>query len=210
MELTVHGKQIDVGDALRTHVEEKITDLNQKYFNHSVFITVTFSKEGHGHPQIKCHISFKLGKNIMIVADATTGDPYASFDSAAEKAGKQLRRYKKKLRDHHERLEQTPESEIMKARDYVLAAMPDQIANDDEDDGMPEGDDPVIVAEMATDIQTMSVSEAVMRMDLADQPALLFRNASHDGLNVVFRRPDGNVGWIDPENIEKIHKAKSA
>ena len=204
MELNVHGKQIDVGDALRTHVTEKIEDLNSKYFNHTTFANVTFSREGHGHPLTKAHISIKLGKNIMVIADAVENDPYVAFEAAAEKAGKQLRRYKKKLRDHHDRQTQTPETEIMKARDYVLAAMPEE-ANDDskkeeEDDGVPHGDDPVVVAEMTTDIETMSVSDAVMRLDLSKQPAFMFRNASHNGLNVVYRREDGNVGWIDPEN----------
>lgn len=197
MELNVHGKQIDVGDALRTHVEEKLEDLNQKYFSHATFATVTFSKEGHGHPLTRANITIQLGKNIMVVADATDGDPYASFEAAASKVGKQMRRYKKKLRDHHERLEQTPEGEIMKARDYVLAAAPEQDDNESADD-VPQGDDPVVIAEMTKDIQTMSVSDAVMRLDLSGDSALLFRNASHDGVNLVYRRNDGNIGWVDP------------
>lgn len=204
MDLTVNGKQLSVGDALRTHVENKIQDLNQKYFNHTTFATVTFSKEGHGK-LIKSHISIQLGRNIMIVADAVEADPYLAFDTASEKAGKQLRRYKRRLRDHHERLEQTPETEIMKARDYVLATSPETANNNEAQEIGEGGEDPVIIAEMSTDIQTMSVSEAVMRMDLAGQPALMFRNASHNGINLVYRRPDGNVGWIDPEN-----KAKTA
>lgn len=205
MELTVHGKQIDVGDALRTHVEEKIEDLNSKYFNHTTYATVTFSKEGHGHPKIKSLISIKLGKDIMIIADAVEHDPYVAFDAASEKAGKQLRRYKRRLRDHHEHMEQTPESESQKAMNYVIQAMPESIAgggaNDhDEVTEAENGKDPVIIAEMSSDIQTMAVADAVMRMDLSNQTALLFRNASNGRLNVVYKRPDGNVGWIDPEN----------
>lgn len=200
MELTVHGKQIDVGDALRTHVAGKIEDLNQKYFNHATYATVTFSREGHGHPRTKAHISIQVGKNIMVVADAVEADPYVSFESAAQKVGKQLRRYKRKLRDHHERLEQTPESEMTKARAYVLAATPEQNDEKEESGSVPQGDDPVIIAEMATNIETLSVSEAVMRMDLAGKNALMFRNASHNNLNMVYRRPDGTIGWVDPEN----------
>ena len=83
MELNVHGKQIDVGAALRTHVEDKLEDLNEKYFNHATFATVTFSKEGHGKPRIKTHISVQLGKNIMVAADSTDPDPYAAFEGAA-------------------------------------------------------------------------------------------------------------------------------
>ncbi len=203
MELIVQGKQVNVGDALRTHVTDRLEDIEQKYFNHTTDATVTFSREGHGHGQYKVHISFRVGKNIMIVTEATESDPYVSFDSAAEKTAKRLRRYKKKLRDHHARTEKTPEAEILKARDYILAVEPEREDsgqdNKDDDDGVPHGEDPVVIAEMTMNIETLSVSEAVMRMDLAGQTALLFRNASHDGLNMIYRRPDGNVGWVDPE-----------
>jgi ribosomal subunit interface protein len=195
MELSVHGKQIDVGESLRGHVEDKLEDLNSKYFNHATFATVTFSKEGHGKPQTKAHISIQLGKNIMVVADATDADAYAYFEAAATKVGKQMRRYKKKLRDHHERLEQTPESEILKARDYTFAAVEQDDAPDVED-----AQDPVVIAEMSKDIEKMSVSEAVMRLELSGESVLVFRNATHEGVSIVYRRSDGNIGWVDPEN----------
>src|SRR3989304_3119671 len=111
MQLTIQGKQIDLGDALRTHVEEKIDFINQKYFNHATYATITFSKEGHGHGLVKAHISMRIGKNIMVMADAVENDPYVSFEAAAEKVAKQLRRYKNRLRDHHERLEGSPAEE---------------------------------------------------------------------------------------------------
>ncbi len=210
MQLTIQGKQMDVGDALRTHVTEKLETLNSKYFNHATFATVTFSKEGHGHGQINAHIHIRIGKDIMVLSDSLAGDPYGAFDTAAEKVGKQLRRYKKRLRDHHERLEQTPEGEILKAQYYTLAAEPEEVS-DDEDDGVPRGDDPVIIAEISAEIQTLSPSEAVMRMDLSDKTAMMFRNATHKGLNMVYRREDGNIGWVDPvsETSEK-DMAKSA
>ncbi|MEZ5813918.1 MAG: ribosome-associated translation inhibitor RaiA [Alphaproteobacteria bacterium] len=195
MELSVHGKQIDVGDALRTHVEDKLTDLNEKYLSHAAFATVTFSKEGHGKPRTKAHISIQLGKNLMVVADATDPDPYASFEAAADKVGKQMRRYKRKMRDHHERQEQNPETEIIKARDYVLAAAPEQ---DDDASEAEAPDEPLIVAEMIKDIETMSVSDAVMRLDLCGENALLFRNVGSETINMVYRRSDGNIGWVDP------------
>ncbi|NCT40136.1 MAG: ribosome-associated translation inhibitor RaiA [Alphaproteobacteria bacterium] len=200
MELSVHGKQIDVGDALRTHVSDKLEDLNEKYFNHATFATVTFSKEGHGKPRIKTHINVQLGKNIMVAADSIDPDPYAAFESAATKVGKQMRRYKKKLRDHHDRMELTPEDEMRKARDYVLAAIPEQ--NDDPSSDETEiqtDDNPAVIAEMTTEIQTMSVSDAVMRLDLSGECALLFYNASNNNLNMVYKRSDGNIGWVDPD-----------
>jgi ribosomal subunit interface protein len=196
MQLTVQGKQMDVGEALKTYAMEKITDINEKYFNHGVHATVTFSREGHGHQQTKTNINLQVGKKIMVIGDATEADPYVSFDKAADRVGKQLRRYKRKLRDHHERIEQTPETEILKARRYVLAAEQDDAPQDDEDTG---GGEPLVIAEMASDVEILSVSEAVMRMDLADVNAMMFRNAKTERLNVVYRRSDGNIGWIDPE-----------
>lgn len=189
MQVTIQGKQIDLGDALRTHVEDRLEEINTKFFNHAAHATVTFSREGHGHGLIRAHVSFHVGKDIHIISDAVESSARLSFDTAADKAARQLRRYKDRLRGHHERLERAALHETIQARDYVLSS----------DDDKPQGDAPVIIAEMTTDIQTMSVSEAVMRMDLAGQTALLFRNASHNGLNMVYRRPDGNVGWIDPE-----------
>jgi ribosomal subunit interface protein len=196
MELAVHGKQMDVGDSLRGHVKEKLEDLNVKYFNHTTYATVTFSREGHGHQQTKVHITIKLGKNITVMADALEMDPRIAFDVAADKAAKQLRRYKRRLRDHHERTARTPETEMLKARDYVIANTPDQ---DNEDETGSE-QAPVVIADMVTNIESLSVSEAVMRLDLSGQPALLFCNASHGGFNMVYRRSDGNIGWVDPEN----------
>lgn len=195
MQLSVQGKQINVGDALRTHVDEKLNDINAKYFNRAIDATVIFSREGEGF--FKTHISIRVGRNILIQGDAVEADIYMAFDLAAAKVAKQLRRYKNRLRNHHHRIEQTPESEIIKARDYTLAMQ--AFENAGEDAAEPEAEDnPLIVAEMSSDIETLSVSEAVMRMDLANQSALLFRNASHNGLNLVYRRNDGNVGWVDP------------
>ena len=203
MEVAVHGKQMDVGEALRTHVQDKIEDLNSKYFNHGAYASVTFSQDGHGKKDTKAHITIQLGKNIMVTADGIEKDAYVAFDAAAAKAGKQLRKYKTRLRNHHTRIDGIPENETMKARDYVLAFEPDKHV-DGHDHSQDHEDephvDPVVVAEMTTSIQSMSVSEAVMRLDLSGQPALMFRNASNDSINMVYRRSDGNVGWVDPEN----------
>lgn len=194
MKLDVHGKQMDVGDALRTHVSDKLEDLNEKYFNHATFATVTFSKEGHGKPETKAHISIQLGKNIMVIGDAVDGDPYASFDAAAEKVGKQMRRYKRRLREHHGE-EHSPEAELMKARNYVLAAAPEQ--DDEPEVSEEQSHDPLVIAEMDSQIMTLSVSDAVMRLDLSGENAMLFKNSSSGALNMIYRRSDGNIGWVD-------------
>lgn len=207
MELTVHGKQIDVGNALRTHVEDKLEDINQKYFDHAAYATVTFSREGHGHQKTKTNIQIQVGKNLMVISDATEQDPYVSFEAAAEKAAKQLRRYKRKIRDHHARMEHTPENEIIKARDYVLAAAPEQ--NDEPqheeavDGDVEQGDEPLIIAELPKDILTLSVSDAVMHMELSGGDPVLFRNKANNEMNMVYKRTDGNVGWVDPQNQQK-------
>ena len=201
MQLSIHGKQMDVGDALREHVSAKLEDISQKYFNHTTDANVTFSPEGHGHGLVKTNISIRVGKDIMVVASAEDADPYASFDQASDKVAKQLRRYKKRLRDHHERLETNA---ILEARERVISD------EDNEEEKALEAA-PLVVAEMATNIQTMAVSEAVMRLNLSGQPAFLFRNANHDGLNMVYRRDDGNVGWVDPEgNAASSENKKSA
>lgn len=194
MDITVQGKQIDVGESLREHVTNKLEDLNEKYFNHATSATITFSKEGHGHGVYKAHIKVLIGKNISVIVDSQAGDIYAAFDSAAEKAAKKMRRNKKKLRDHHERGTKTPEEAIIEARDYTLAL------EAQNDAGEPaETDEPMVIAEMTTNIATMSVSEAAMRLDLSDESAFMFRNSSNNSLNMVYRRSDGNIGWVDPE-----------
>ena len=192
MKVSVQGKQMDVGEALRTHVTDKMEEMNNKYFNHATDSSVIFSREGHGHGLVKTHISMRVGKNISVVADAAENDPYLSFDVASAKIAKQLRRYKRRLRDHHDREGRAVAA--LNAPYYV-------IENDSEEsESMLQGDDPVTIAEMVTVIETLSVSDAVMRLDLGNQTALLFRNAKHGEINLVYRRPDGNVGWVDPAN----------
>lgn len=208
MELAIHGKQMDVGDALRTHVTARLEDINSKYFNRAIDVNVTFSPESHSF--IKSHVSLRVGKDIMVQASAIEANAYVAFDSAAEKVGKQLGRYKRRLRDHHERLEQSPEAELTKARDYILAIKEiDGLSDKDvEDEDVPHGNDPLVIAEVSTHIQKMSVSDAVMRMDLSGQSALLFRNPKNNRLNMVYHRADGNIGWVEP--AEEIVSSSAA
>jgi len=187
MQLSINGKQMDLGDALRGHITDKIEEINEKYFNRAIEANVTLSPEGHAF--VKTHISMRVGKDIMVMADAQDTDAHASFDKACEKVAKQLRRYKKRLRDHHERLE---EENFIPAQTSVFK--PEQ-----QDDEPEKPAEPTIVAEMITNIQKMSVSEAVMRLDLSGENALMFKNPTHEGLNMVYRRSDGNIGWIDPD-----------
>jgi ribosomal subunit interface protein len=190
MNLTVKGKHIDVGDALRGHVEEQLTAVTEKYFSNPIDATVVFAHEAH---LFRADISVRVGRGIMLQSSAEATDIYPAFETAAEKVGKRLRRYKRRLRDHHINgaMAAAADAEQVPARQYVINA-------DHEDDASNE---PMIVAEMDTTIDTMSVAEAVMRMDLAELPALMFRSGAHGGLNMIYRRPDGNVGWVDPKAL---------
>ncbi len=200
MELTVHGKHLDVGDALKGHMQDKLEEINEKYFGRAIEAIVTIGPEPHNF--FRTHISLRGGQDILMQGTSTEGDPYASFDSAADKVAKQLRRYKTRLRDHHERLEQEPgELAPTLIRENVIEAFADH-----KEDELPAEKiaEPAIVAEMTRKIQKMTVSEAVMRMDLAGETAMLFKNSKTDGLNMIYMRSDGNIGWVDPQTTEML------
>ena len=186
MQLTVTGKQIDTGVELRRHVETSLDAILGKYFKTAIEAHVVFSKEAH---LSRTEVSIHIGRGIVVNAGASGTETYAAFDAAAERIAKQMRRYKRRLRDHHAKMRESFEAGES-ARDYVLAPL----AEEDDGDGGP-----AVVAEMSTDLPSLTVGEAVMRMDLADAAVLLFRNRSHGELNLVYRRADGNIGWIDPE-----------
>ncbi len=188
MQLSVKGKQLNVGDALRTHVSESLSRILGKYFGDAIDVGVTFSREGHLYRAV---VAAHVGRGIQLQAQGEADEPYPAFDTAAERLAKRLRRYKRRLRDH--RKDNGPAPESLPAQQYILANDAEEQAAEDDIDGRP-----AVVAEMATEIPSLTVSEAVMRMDLAELPALMFRNSSHGGLNMIYRRPDGNIGWIDP------------
>jgi ribosomal subunit interface protein len=196
MNLTVKGKHLDVGDALRGFVEERLTALTEKYFSNPIDATIVFSQDAHLY---RADISVRVGRGILLQSTAEATDIYPAFDAAAEKVGKRLRRYKRRLRDHHMHEAgaalAAAENDVQ-ARQYVIEAEP-ALSDDNED----AGGEPVIIAEMDTTIETMSVAEAVMRMDLAELPALLFRSGANGGLNMIYRRVDGHVGWVDPRGL---------
>ena len=187
MQVSVKGKQLDIGDALRTHIEQALEHVLGKYFSSAIEATVTLSRNAHLY---RAALSAHVGRNIKLEAQGEASEPYIAFDAAADRLSKRLRRHKRRLRDHHK--ETSPDHEPLPAQQYILAGDADG-EESDIDAGQP-----AIIAEMATEIDSLTVSEAVMRMDLAELPAMLFRNSAHGGLNMVYRRPDGNVGWVDP------------
>lgn len=194
MDIAIHGKQMDVGDALRTHAADRIADANEKYLGRATSATITFSREGRGHGAFRVHIFVMVGRNLPVNADAADADPYVAFNRAADKVEKAWRRYKRRVREDHRR----DEAAAVKARDYVLSNLPVE----EPEEEAAEAGEPAIVAEMVTELDALSVADAVARMDLGGQGALLFRNAGHGGLNMVYRRTDGHVGWVDPGPAE--------
>ncbi|MFQ5766131.1 MAG: ribosome hibernation-promoting factor, HPF/YfiA family [Rhodospirillales bacterium] len=193
MDISVKGKNLNVGNALRGHVEDNLSNAVTKYFTRALDANVVFSREGHG---LRADISVHPGPRGMVVQGASeSNDPYAAFDGALARIAKQLRRYKRRLTDHHK----GPPNDELPALRYVI-----QPENDDEE--IAADAQPAIVAEMPDTVATLTVSEAVMRMDLADQPVLVFRNGATGRLNVVYHRADGNIGWIDPSE-EKTNES---
>lgn len=198
MQLSVHGKQIDVGDALRGHIEESLPSIVTKYFENPTDAHVNMTREGKG---FKADISVHVGKGIIVQSHASSEDAYAAFDTAAVHIAKRLRRYKRRLRDHHRRREDSPKS--VAVQQFVLEAPLEQPEEPQVED------QPLIVAEMATNIERLTVSEAVMRMDLSGQPAMLFHNSANGAVNMVYLRSDGNIGWIDTGATNNAENAAS-
>jgi ribosomal subunit interface protein len=196
MQLTVTGKQVDVGNALRRHVEVALETLLGKYFGTAIEAHAVFAREAH---LIHAEISLHIGRGIVVNSSAVASDHYPAFDAAAERLAKQLRRYKRRLRDYHGKARAPAEPGEM-ARSFVLAPVDEEALDEEPVGGEAGADDasPVVIAEMSTELPRLTVGEAAMRLDLANAPVLLFRNRTHGELNLVYRRGDGNIGWIDP------------
>ena len=193
MKVSVTGKQLDVSAALRGRIEARLAAAVEKYFGNAIEAHVTVSRQGN---RFRTDCSVHVGHGIFIQGHGEESDAYASFDGATERVEKQLRRYKRRLRNHHAKQREN-EARNVRALSYVLA-------NEADDDDQAEEDDagPVIVAESTTDIPTCTVGEAVMRMDLGSLPVVMFHNSAHGRINVVYRRTDGHIGWIDPAEAQ--------
>lgn len=192
MQVQIAGKKLEVGAALQERISFGLESRVSKYFNRTGEAFVTVSKPGWAF-YVDCSIHLPSG--VTLQAHGEGDDGYQAFEQALDKIEKRVRRYKNRLRNHRAK-DETPE---MASEHIILPST----ANDEDDDGTAgpdgaEGDAPAIVAESDMRIRTMTVSMAVMQLELADSPALLFRNAAHGRLNMVYRRPDGNVGWVDP------------
>jgi ribosomal subunit interface protein len=183
----ITGKQIDIGEALQTHVKQEMDEVVAKYAERPTDANVVFSRTAHEHV---CEATVHLSTGLTAQATGNAPDIYAAFEKCNERLEKQLRRYKRRLKNHHR--ERAEPVALFGASSYILASGGDEEASE------PESLQPMIIAEMESRIPEISVGEAVMQMELAGSQLLVFRNERHGGINVVHRRDDGNIGWIDP------------
>ncbi|MEO0608513.1 MAG: ribosome-associated translation inhibitor RaiA [Pseudomonadota bacterium] len=184
MTIQIAGRHMDIGDALSERISGGLEAAVTKYFDRSFDASVTVEKRGH-EVITDCHVHLPSG--IVLQSTGAATDPYASLEESLEKMEKRVRRYHRRLKDHHKRTPLPSEP----ANAFIIKGVDDETPEDN-------GEAPLIVAESASDVKTMSVSEAVMQLELSDTPAVLFRNVKHSGLNMVYRRADGNIGWVDP------------
>ena len=195
MQIQVSGKQVEVGDALRERIETQLTQGISKYFERGGDAEVTISKQGY---LFKADCWIRLASGQTLVSHAFGGDAHSAFDGTLDNMEKRVRRYKRRLKQHHNGTpvkEETANVTVLRAYDG------DDEAEIELDDGMDHSSPPhsMIIAETEQSLRTMTVSIAVAEMELSNYPAIMFRNAAHGGLSVIYRRPDGNIGWIDPE-----------
>jgi len=194
MAIQVTGKNLDLGEALRSHVQERIAHTVEKFIGRETTGHVRIEKE---HGEFRTNCSIHLWQGMSLEAHGVASDAYQSADRACERLEKRVRRYKRRLKRHGG---ETPRKQTP-ATDYVIQAANEGGVEHDEDN-------PVIIAEAEMPVHEMAVSDAVMQMDLSDRSVVVFRNASHGQINVIYRRDDGNIGWIDPQGpLRSVGKA---
>lgn len=189
MRYQISGRQIDIGEALQTHVQAELGEVIEKYAQRPTECLVVFSRVSH---LFHCECVIHLSTGLTAQAKGHASEIYAAFEACREKMEKQLRRYKRRLRGHHR--DRTAPVEFDGGSSYILAA------SEETEDAELDTLQPVVIAEMETRIPSITVGEAVMQLELAGDHMLVFRNEGHGGVNVVYRRDDGNIGWIDPRN----------
>jgi ribosomal subunit interface protein len=197
MTIKVTGKNVDAGDAFTSYVSDKISTVLGKYIGPNIAGHVRLEKE---RSQFRTGCSLKLRSGLVIEANGEGGDAYTSADAAVEHLETRVRRHKRRLKSHHAPRNGATDTDTS-ARDYTVRL------EEGDDEALADTATPVIVAEAAREISEMPVSEAVMQLDVTENTFLLFRNASHGELNIVYRRADGNIGWIDPKSGERAGNA---
>jgi ribosomal subunit interface protein len=194
MQVQVTGKHVDVGEALRARVSDELSTRIAKYFDRGGGGgDVVVTREGNAF-KVDCAVTLATG--AQLTTHGVGGDAHMAFDAAMEKMEKRVRRYSNRLKDHHY---QAQAKQAETAAYFVLQSFDDEEEDEAPDDGERLFPEPVVIAETEKAIRTMTVAMAVMELDLTESQTIVFRNAAHGGFSVVYRRPDGNIGWIDPE-----------
>ncbi len=210
MQVQVSGKHLAVGDALRTRIADELNSVTEKYFERGgINAEVVVSKDGH---DFCVDVIVRLATGQQLDSSGVGPDAHAAFDAALAKIEVRVRRYKRRLKNHHRMGgREAPES----APAFVLRAPDgddgDDVWDDLEESGLDSHEPPngVVIAEAQAQLKTMTVSMAVLELDLTESQTIVFRNAAHGGLSVVYRRPDGNIGWIDPERTKPVARASA-
>ena len=192
MTLRVAGKNFDIGEALRHHIVDRINQMGSKYLNASMTGLIVIDHEGNGYKS-DCTLHMKTGTSLH--SDGISHDPYVSFDQAADRLEKRLRRHKQRLQSHQSSHHAAPQPIAGTIADYVFEAP-------SEDRELDDQFNPLIIAERSTDLKKMAVSDAVTELDLTGAPVLVFCHAGSGRVNLVYRRMDGNIGWIDPTEVK--------
>jgi len=192
MKIAISGKHMNLGESLTMHIEERLQTAVTKYLNNVTHAEVSYSKS---HNFYDCSIVVHEKGIGIIKADNHSDEPYEAFDKALVKLEKQLRKYHEKIKKHHKKLSETDHVEPFQAKKYILS---DNISYDET---TMDGQETLTIAEKLTEIQKLTVSEAIMKMELAALPAMLFIHAANGRLNLVYKRPDNNISWVDPGNL---------
>jgi ribosomal subunit interface protein len=186
MDIRVSGHQMHTGEALQSHVEQRLSAMSEKYFNRALSSAVTFGRAPAG--AFRCDIIMHVMQGLVLKGSGIAQDAHLSLDAAADKIDKQLRRYKRRLTDRHEQ-----SLHAMRAEDAAYVIFEETSEQDEVNT-----DAPVVIAETRVDVPEATVSDAVMMLDLRNTTALLFKNAGTGKHNMVYRRGDGSIGWVEP------------
>ena len=203
MALQVHvsGKHVDVGEALRSRVTDEISTSISRYFERGGDADVVVARDGHGF-RVDCSVTLASGQQLN--SHGVGGDAHTAFADALAKIDKRIRRYKSRLKDHSgaasAKQQETASFFVLRSPDEEIDGWDDSA--EAHDAGPPSA---MVIAETEAELRTMTVSMAVMELDLTEAQTIVFRNAAHGGLSVVYRRPDGNIGWIDPERTQRLN-----
>jgi ribosomal subunit interface protein len=201
MDIRISGHQVDVGDALKTHVQDRLQGIADKYFSRAISAEVTFGKGPHD-VGFRCDIVAHVMKGLVLKGSHPAQEAHPAFDGAAEKIEKQLRRYMRRLKDRHA----SETIEVAEAGAYDNAGY--TLFAESQSDEEQEADAPLIVAETRVDVPDASVGDAVMMLDLRNTAALLFRNSGTGAYNMVYRRGDGTIGWVEPQRGQQMSAAQ--